>query len=223
MLVAALCILVACTGGSNKSHEPVDTLHAAAVATLASKSFHADVTMTVPTSNPPTGTGTVDYQAPNMEVEHLGPGPKAAVTISIGDTAYVTVPGQPGYFWTAKHPGSSGVGDTLGPIQWIAQAESVRFDGHSYTFELPASLVGALGAAKGVATISDGRLETFNLHYVPTTKDMGDVSMSYTYSAYDELVDVQAPPGDHIVTQNPLTTCPCAFPAAASASKRRVM
>src|SRR5262249_33934498 len=99
MVSAALSLIVACSSGPSSpiadESGPTATLHAAAVKTLAVKSFHADATYR---SSGNSGPGMVDYQAPDRASERFG-GEDPHETISIGNTIYFSVPGRPDYFW----------------------------------------------------------------------------------------------------------------------------
>ncbi|HUL85690.1 MAG TPA: hypothetical protein VLX89_09300, partial [Actinomycetota bacterium] len=98
-------------------------LQRAVAATLAAKSFHADVRQTLPDG---VGEGTVDYEAPDREDSREGTGKDRLETITIGTTLYVT--DRPGFFNEIDGRGR-GAADALSYLHFLEHAQNVRLDG----------------------------------------------------------------------------------------------
>jgi hypothetical protein len=186
-------------------------LRAAAERTLGVQSFH--VASSFQTASGPR-PGTVDYQAPDREHERSGTGSDATETISIGDTLYLTAD-KPGYFWKIEGRGI-GASDTLGYLRLLRHAENVRLDGYLYRFDLPAIPDGPVeGSTTGVATLTDDGFINTLLYHRQFAGD--EVTVGFTYSAYNSGITVEPPPPDLIVKQTPMIACPSPMPPASQA------
>jgi hypothetical protein len=204
-------LLAGCTSSATSSvvdnGDAAKALRAAAQKTLAVDSFHAEATQQLPSGS---GTGTLDYQAPDREHDRFGTGKDAHETISIGDTTYITALNRPGYFWKIEGHGI-GATDTLMYLRFLEHAGDVRLDGYLYRFELPPTPDGpAEGPTSGVATLTDtGFINTLLYHF---TLAGDDVSVGFTYNGYNSGITVEPPPPDLVVKQTPLIACPTAMP-----------
>ena len=99
----------------------------------------------------------------------------------------------------------------MAQIRRKLHAENVRLDGHLYRFELAPYPDGpSEGSTSGVATLTDqGFLNTLLFHW----QVAGDeVSVGFTYSAYNSGITVEPPPPDLIVKQAPAIACPSPMP-----------
>src|SRR4051795_12964092 len=89
-ITAACLVLGGCTSATTSvadSSEAAWALRTAAEKTLGVDSFHAQSTFQIPSGS---GTGAVDYQAPDRQHLRWGTGKDANETISIGDTVYIS-------------------------------------------------------------------------------------------------------------------------------------
>lgn len=217
VLVGSLLLLVACTANKSLSgaadattdDTPTGQLHVAATAMLALRSFHVDMSEDVPSKPNLSGSGTVDFQAPNREAARVGTGQDASESITIGDTDYFSVPGSPGHFQMLPHrAGAPGVFEAISYIKAIlVSAQHIRFDGHTYAFNVPGSANMRLGAATGEATISDGLLDTVVFRY-SAVEGVGHVALTSTYRAFNSGITVEAPAADHILPNPIIEPCP---------------
>jgi len=99
----------------------------------------------------------------------------------------------------------------MAQIRRKLHAENVRLDGHLYRFELAPYPDGpSEGSTSGVATLTDqGFLNTLLFQW----QVAGDeVSVGFTYSAYNSGITVEPPPPDLIVKQAPAIACPSPMP-----------
>jgi hypothetical protein len=203
---AACLVLAGCTSGMSTDIDNGDAaiaLRTAAEKTLGADSFHAQSTFQIPSSS---GTGTVDYQAPDREHLRWGTGEELNETISIGDTLYITALRRPGHFWMIDGHGN-GATDSLMYLRYLEEAENVRLDGHQYRFDLPPNPAGpGEGTTSGVATLTDSGLINTLLYHFQLAGD--DVTVRFTYNAYNSGITVEPPPPDLIVKQPGVVGCP---------------
>jgi hypothetical protein len=209
-IALAILLFTACASATSSVVDnggAATTLRAAAQKTLVADSFHTDATQRLPSGS---GKGTVDYQAPDREHERNGAGRWATETISIGDTAYFSNLNKPGYFWKVEGAGI-GASDSLIYLRFLEHAEKVRTDGHLYRFELAPYPDGpSEGSTSGVATLTDeGFIHTLLFHWQVAD---GEVSVGFTYSAYNSGITVEPPPPDLIAKQAPAIACPSPMP-----------
>jgi hypothetical protein len=212
-VVATTLVVAACSSATSSS--PADNtdaiaLRAAAQKTLAVRSFHADSTLKMASGS---GTGTIDYEAPDREHERFGSGQDEHDTISVGDTVYVSALDRPGRYWKIAGRGL-GAADTLAYLHFLENAANVRRDGDIYRFELPPGSGGpGQGSTSGVATLDEeGFIHTLTYHF---QVEGDDVTVGFSYGDFNTDISVEPPPADLIV-ETPGIGCPSPMPSSSA-------